>query len=70
MKPLPIIISCSVVLLTLVGCNDNSDRTMQKNDTLNSQPVDKNPQVDKDPTPETGTGGDQQGTQPSQPALQ
>jgi hypothetical protein len=43
---------------------------MQKNDTLNSQPVDKNPQVDKDPTPETGTGGDQQGTQQSQPALQ
>ncbi len=69
MRPLPTINLCSVVLLALVGCNDNSDRTMQKNDTLNSQPVDKNPQVDKNPTPETGTGGDQQGTQPSQPAL-
>jgi hypothetical protein len=42
---------------------------MQKNDTLNGQPVDQNPKVEKNMTPQTGTGGDQQGTQPSQPAA-
>jgi hypothetical protein len=42
---------------------------MQKNDTLNSQPVDQNPKVEKNMTPQTATGGDQQGTQPSQPAA-
>ncbi len=56
--------------LFFVGCSDSSDRDMQKTDTLNSQPVDKNPQIDQDPTPDTGTGGDQQGMQPSQPAAE
>jgi len=70
MRSSAIMFVCSVSLLMLGGCNDNSDPDMHKTDTLNSQPVDKNPQVDKDPTPETGTGGDQQGTQPSQPAIQ
>lgn len=35
----------------------------------NSEPVDQNPQVDKNPTPQSSTGGDQQGTQPTQPAA-
>lgn len=34
----------------------------------NSQPVDQSPKVDKNPTPQSSTGGDQQGTQPAQPA--
>jgi len=56
------------LLLALAGCND-ADRDAQKTDTLNSQPINKNPQIDHDPTPESTTGGDQQGTQPSQPAA-
>ena len=59
----------AALLLTLAGC-DNSDRDAAKTDTLNSQPADTNPQVDTDPTPQTGTGGEQQGTEPSQPAGQ
>ncbi|TPM29974.1 hypothetical protein [Mesorhizobium sp. B2-3-4] len=47
-----------------------NDPVQSKTDTMNSQPVDQNPEVDKNPTPQTGTGGDQQGTQPSQPAAQ
>lgn len=59
----------ALVCLASAGCSDNNNRNMQKNDTLNSQPVDQNPKVEKNMTPQTGTGGDQQGTQPSQPAA-
>ncbi|MBZ9673230.1 hypothetical protein FJW08_08375 [Mesorhizobium sp. B3-2-1] len=55
--------------LALAGCNDNADPVKSKTDTMNSQPVDKNPTTDTDPTPQSSTGGDQQGTQPKQPAL-
>ncbi|MGX8008956.1 hypothetical protein ACVDG8_008035 [Mesorhizobium sp. ORM8.1] len=51
----------------LAGC-DNSDPNSSGTDTINSQPVDQNPQVDKDPTAKTSTAGDQQGAQPAQPA--
>ncbi|RUU21986.1 hypothetical protein EOD10_06365 [Mesorhizobium sp. M7A.T.Ca.TU.009.01.3.2] len=56
----------SAALLALAGCNDNADPAKSK--TTNSQPVDKNPTTDTNPTPQTSTGGDQQGTQPTQPA--
>jgi hypothetical protein len=56
------------LLVTLTACND-SDRDQAKTDTLNSQPVDKNPKIEHDPTPDSGTSGDQQGTEPSQPAA-
>jgi hypothetical protein len=59
----------AIGVLAVAGCSDKSDRDKQKTDTLNSQPADKSPQIDQDPTPETGTGGEQQGTQPSQPAA-
>ncbi|MER9326860.1 hypothetical protein NKJ26_08865 [Mesorhizobium sp. M0152] len=55
-------------LISLAGCNNNADPVKSKTDTTNSQPVDKNPTTDTNPTPQTTTGGDQQGTQPSQPA--
>jgi negative regulator of sigma E activity len=42
----------------------------EKTDNVNVEPVDKNPQVDRDPTPRSSTGGDQPGTQPAQPAAQ
>ncbi|MFA6156142.1 hypothetical protein [Mesorhizobium sp.] len=45
-----------------------TDPTKAKTDT-NSEPVDQNPQVDKNPTPQSSTGGDQQGSQPAQPAT-
>jgi hypothetical protein len=58
----------AIGLAALAGCNNNSnaDRDAAKSDTMNSQQTNANPQVDKDPTPDTGTGGPQQGTEPSQ----
>jgi hypothetical protein len=44
----------------------SGDPVESKTDTMNSQPVDQNPEVDKNPTPQTGTGRDQRGTQPAQ----
>ncbi|MER8633924.1 MAG: hypothetical protein E5Y02_22135 [Mesorhizobium sp.] len=58
----------SLALLFLAGCNNNADPVKSKTDNVNSQPVDKNPTTDTNPTPQTTTGGDQQGTQPAQPA--
>ncbi|KAA3452309.1 hypothetical protein C7I87_02715 [Mesorhizobium sp. SARCC-RB16n] len=60
---------CAVAaLLGLVACNNNADPVKSKTDTMNSQPVDKNPTTDTNPTAQSSTGGDQQGTQPTQPA--
>ncbi|TPK12760.1 hypothetical protein FJ872_20690 [Mesorhizobium sp. B2-5-9] len=56
-------------LLALAACNNNADPVKSKTDTMNSQPVNKNPTTDTNPTPQSSTGGDQQGTQPTQPAL-
>ena len=47
----------------------SSDTLNSKIDTMNAVPVDKNPKVDKNPTPQSSTGGDQQGTQPAQPST-
>jgi hypothetical protein len=47
-----------------------ADPAKSKADNMNATPVDRNPQVDRDPTPRSSTGGDQPGKQPSQPALQ
>jgi len=58
----------SLALLFLAGCNNNTDPVKSKTDNVNSQPVDKNPTTDTNPTPQTTTGGHQQGTQPAQPA--
>jgi hypothetical protein len=41
------------------------DPMQSKTDTINREPVDQNPKVAKNPTPQTSTGGDQQGTQPA-----
>lgn len=45
------------------------DPVKSKTDTMNGEPVDQNPKVDKNPTPQSSTGGNQQGTQPAQPAT-
>ncbi|MBZ9763941.1 hypothetical protein LB553_24085 [Mesorhizobium sp. CA8] len=47
-----------------------ADPAKSKADNMNVAPVDRNPQVDRDPTPRSSTGGDQPGKQPSQPASQ
>jgi len=46
-----------------------TDPSQSPSDVVNSQPTDRNPKVDKNPTPQSSTGGDQQGVQPSQPAA-
>ncbi|RWC26056.1 MAG: hypothetical protein EOS27_26550 [Mesorhizobium sp.] len=48
----------------------STDPVQSHSDDANSKPIDQNPKVDKDPTPSSSTGGDQQGMQPSQPAAQ
>lgn len=63
-----VVLFALTVLISLAGCNNNADPVKSKTDTTNNQPVDKNPTTDTNPTPQTTTGGDQQGTQPSQPA--
>lgn len=51
------------------GSNPGETDPMKAKSDTNSEPVDQNPQVDKNPTPQSSTGGDQQGTQPAQPAT-
>ena len=51
------------------GSNPAETDPMKAKSDPNSQPVDQNPQVDENPTPQSSTGGDQQGTQPAQPAT-
>ncbi|AZO45649.1 hypothetical protein EJ076_33520 [Mesorhizobium sp. M7D.F.Ca.US.005.01.1.1] len=54
------------------GTNPNpasTDPVQTQSDSVNSQPIDQNPKVDKNPTPQSSTGGDQQGVQPSQPTA-
>ncbi|MER9318502.1 hypothetical protein NKI31_23815 [Mesorhizobium sp. M0659] len=45
-----------------------TDPANSKADDVNGEPVDRNPKLDKDPTPRSSTGGDQPGTPPTQPA--
>jgi len=62
-------IALSVALacvLALGACSD-SGRDEQ---TTGSTETDVNPPVDRDPTPQTGTGGEQQGSTPEGAATQ
>ncbi|WP_033839103.1 hypothetical protein [Mesorhizobium loti] len=55
---------------TAAGDNPGETDPMKaKADEMNGQPVDQNPKVDRNPTPQSSTGGDQQGVQPAQPAA-
>lgn len=56
--------------LSPAAASSNPASAQSQADSLNSQPIDKNPKVDKNPAPQSSTGGDQQGVQPSQPATQ
>ena len=55
----------AIVVSALAACSDSSDRDATKAaDNPAATTVDKNPQVDRDPTPETGTGGQSPATSP------
>ena len=58
-----------VMFATLIAGCSNSSVDESKTSSVDGQPVDQNPQVDKDPTAKSTTGGDQQGMQPAQPAA-
>lgn len=53
-----------IAMLAVLASCDNGGSNSQKG----NQPATQSPETDKNPTPQTGTGGDQQGTQPSQSA--
>ena len=53
---------------TAPASDTSSDPATSKTDTVNGQPADQSTQVDKNPTPQPTTGGDQPRTQSSQPA--
>lgn len=62
-------LSALVAALALASCS-NEAGPIQGNTTeptqSNTNTVDPNPEVDKDPRPKTTTGGDQPGTPPAQ----
>ena len=64
----PILFAALISLLGLGACN-GSDQEAAQTDAL-GKTVDQSPEIDRDPTPQTGTGGEQQGTEPSQPAQE
>jgi hypothetical protein len=45
----------------------SSDPVQSKTDNVNVEPADQNPKVDKNPTPQSSTGGDQPKTQSVSP---
>ena len=65
------------MLAALAGCSNSSTeptdaKVQQYGDTKSPTPdplatVDTAPETSRDPTPESGSGGDQQMTQPEQP---
>jgi hypothetical protein len=55
-------IALSLVLASLLSLGACSDSGTDQ--TTGSTETEVNPPVDRDPTPETGTGGDQQGSTP------
>ncbi|PAQ11009.1 hypothetical protein CIT26_06910 [Mesorhizobium temperatum] len=67
-----IIIDETIVLsaLALAGCSNEAEptqgNTSSTEPTQNNTNTVRNPEVDKDPTPKTTTGGDQPGTPPAQ----
>ncbi|RWG55290.1 MAG: hypothetical protein EOQ64_17300 [Mesorhizobium sp.] len=56
MKKLPVLLALAAGL-GLAACDNSVQPTKAPSDT-----VDKNPQVDKNPVPQSTTGGDQPGT--------
>lgn len=51
-------------LLALAACDNSSNSTPDASDQTNSTPEMQNAPVDRDPTPQTGTGGDSQSKDP------
>lgn len=64
-------LSALVAALALAGCSNEPEPTQggtggTEPTQSNTNTVDQNPEVDKDPRPKTTTGGDQPGTPPAQ----
>jgi hypothetical protein len=64
-------LSAFVAALTLAACSNEAEPTQggtggTEPTQSNTNTVDQNPEVDKDPRPKTTTGGDQPGTPPAQ----
>jgi hypothetical protein len=51
-------------LLGLAACDSADNSSPQASDQANSTPEPQNAPVDRDPTPQTGTGGESQSTSP------
>ena len=60
MKKLPVLLALAAGL-ALAACDNSIPPTKAPSDEVN-----QNPQVDKNPVPQSSTGGDQQGTAPKQ----
>jgi hypothetical protein len=59
MRPIALCLAMAS-LLAIGACSDSAtDR-----ETTGSTEIDANPSIDRDPTPDTGTGGEQQGSPP------
>ena len=57
-----LVLATIAINLILTGCSDNS--TPDASPSANSLPENQTPEIDADPTPDTGTGGDSQVTSP------
>jgi hypothetical protein len=51
-------------LLGLAACDSSNNSSPEASDQANSTPETQNAPVDRDPTPQTGTGGESQSTDP------
>jgi hypothetical protein len=51
-------------LLGLAACDSSNNSSPEASDQANSTPETQNAPVDRDPTPQTGTGGESQTTDP------
>jgi hypothetical protein len=51
-------------LLGLAACDSSNNSSPEASDQANSTPEAQNAPVDRDPTPQTGTGGESQTTDP------
>jgi hypothetical protein len=74
MKNLPSVLFALLVLTAAPGCHDSETgaKVQQQGDLKTPTPeplatVDTAPETNRDPTPGTGSGGDQQTSQPGQP---
>ena len=57
-----IFVLAAAMMLVVAGCSDNSSPNSSQD--ANSLPENRTPEIDADPTPDTGSGGDSQAKSP------